>query len=329
MRPSRERGPVVPRIAVLLVLLVLAACAPAQRVWVFTAPWDPASDSAVARRVTGDAALVSGWMALDTLGAAPRLLYADRLVTDSTRRTDRFVLVTSYLGDRFHPETIRRLAQDAEERGRAARVLQSTVRDLRYHGVVLDLEALAPDDTLALAAVVGALADAARAGGARVVAIAVPALDTVAYPPRLLLRHVDRLVVMLYDQHWAGGAPGPVADRTWAREALARWVAAAGPDRIVAAYPTYGYHWKPGAPTAVVGFRDLERLARESGVVAVRDTLSGSLHLSLGENGAMWLADGPLLAQYLSDARALGVRTVALWRLGLEDPAVWTALGVR
>jgi spore germination protein YaaH len=29
------------------------------------------------------------------------------------------------------------------------------------------------------------------------------------------------------------------------------------------------------------------------------------------------------------DARALGVRTLALWRLGLEDPAVWTALGVR
>lgn len=329
MRGPERRAPRARRFAALVGLLALAACAPRPKVWVFTAPWDAASDSAIARRVTGDARLVTGWLALDTLAGPPKRLFVDRVALDDSRRTERFVLVTSFLGDRFHPETVRRLAMDPEERTRAAGALRAMVRDLRYTGVILDLEALAPADTLALATVVQSLATAAREAGAREVAIAVPALDTVAFPPRLLLQYVDRLVVMLYDQHWAGGEPGPVADRAWAREALTRWVAMAGADRIVAAYPTYGYHWKTGAPTEVVGFQDLQRISRASGLAATRDTLSGSLKLSLGDSGTIWLADGPLLAQYLQDARALGVRTVALWRLGLEDPAIWTVLGVR
>ena len=328
-RGPRERATRARRSALGLLLLVLAACAPRPRVWVFTAPWDAASDSAVAQRVTGRATLVSGWVALDTLRGPPRMLYVDRLAADSTRRTDRFLLVTSFLGDRFHPETVRRMAEDAALRATAEGTVQRIVRDHGYRGVVLDLEALVPADTLALVTVVRGLTAAARNGGAREIAIAVPALDTVAYAPRVLLPYVDRLVVMLYDQHWAGGEPGPVADRRWAREALSRWVALAGADRVVAAFPTYGYHWKPGAPTAVVGFRDVDRISRVAGVAAVRDSVSGSLTLPLGADGTIWLSDGPLLAQYVQDARALGVRTVALWRLGLEDPKVWTTLGVR
>jgi spore germination protein YaaH len=203
------------------------------------------------------------------------------------------------------------------------------VRAGAYAGVVLDLEALEASDTTALAVVVGSLSAAARRGGAREVAIAVPALDTLAYAPRILLPHVDRLLVMLYDQHWLGSEPGPVAARSWARAALEMWVKSAGAARVVAALPVYGYHWRVDAPTDVVGWGDMQRLARESGARVARDTASGSLRLQMGERGEAWLADGPLLAHMAEDARALGVRTLALWRLGLEDPAVWTALGVR
>ena len=160
-------------------------------------------------------------------------------------------------------------------------------------------------------------------------AIAVPAEDTVGYAPRHLLPHVDRLLVMLYDQHWAGSEPGPVAARDWARSRLARWVAIAGPERVVAAFPVYGYHWRTGVPTDVVGWDDVQRLSRESGAAIGRDSASGSLRLQMGSRGEAWLTDGALLEQLVLDARALGVRTVALWRLGLEDPAVWTALGAR
>lgn len=320
----RRRGTIVA-----LCLLGLMGCAPRTSLWVFTAPWDVRSDSALAAGVAPRAVIVSGWIALDSLGGAPSALFVDSLVASPTRRGPRFALVTSYLGDRFHPEAVRLLAADPARRTRAADRLETLIRAGAYAGVVLDFEALESKDSLDIALVAGALASAARRGGATEVALAVPALDTLTFAPRLLLPRVDRLLVMLYDQHWLGSAPGPVAARDWARAALAQWVALAGADRIVAALPLYGYHWRADAPTDIVGWQDVLRLARESGAEVGRDTASGSLRLQMGAGGEAWLTDGPVLTQMVSDARSLGVRTIALWRLGLEDPAVWTALGAR
>lgn len=314
---------------VALCLLGLSGCATQTSLWVFTAPWDLRSDSALAAGVAPNATIVSGWIALDSAGGAPTALFADTVVASPTRRGPRFALVTSYLGDRFHPEAVRILAADPVRRARAADVVESLVRAGAYEGVVLDFEALEARDTLDLALVAGALAAASRRGGAREVALAVPALDTLAFAPRHLLPRVDRLLVMLYDQHWMGSEPGPVAARDWARAALKPWVALAGADRLVAALPLYGYHWRADAPTDVVGWHDLQRLARESGAEIGRDSASESLRLQMGTRGEAWLTDGAVLATMAADVRALGVRTIALWRLGLEDPAVWTALGAR
>jgi spore germination protein YaaH len=307
-----------------VVLVSAIGCATGPRVWVFTAPWDARSDSSLVAGVAPRATIVSGWISLDPETGAPTSLF-----TDSLPRKQRFALVTSYRGDRFHPEVVRILAANASARRASATSLEALVRAGAYEGVVLDLEALEATDTAALTTVVEALAAAARRGGAREVAIAVPAVDTLAYPPRLLLPHVDRLLVMLYDQHWTGSAPGPVAARDWARAALATWVAAAGADRVVAALPAYGYHWRTGRPTDVVGWVDAQRLAREAGAPVTRDAASGSLRVQMGEGGEVWLADGTLIEQIAQDARALGVRRLALWRLGLEDPAIWTALHTR
>lgn len=312
-----------------LCLLGVVGCAARPKLWLFTAPWDARSEATLKAGVAPKATIVSGWISLDSAGALPVSLFEDPPRSREERRGARFALITSYRVDKFHPEAVRALARDVTARQRAADAIETLVRAGGYAGVVLDLEALEPGDTTSLGVVVGSLSAAARRGGAREVAIAVPALDTVAYAPRLLLPHVDRLLVMLYDQHWLGSEPGPVAARSWARGALEMWVKSAGADRMVAALPVYGYHWRSGAPTDVVGWSDVQRLARESGATVARDTASGSLRLQMGERGEAWLADGPLLAHMAEDARALGVRTLALWRLGLEDPAVWTALGVR
>jgi spore germination protein YaaH len=311
-----------------LCLLGLMGCASRTSLWVFTAPWDVRSDSALAAGVAPRAAIVSGWIALDSAGGAPTALFADTIAR-ADRSGPRFALVTSYLGDRFHPEAIRLLAADPARRTRVADELEVLIRAGAYDGVVLDFESLEVKDSLDIALVAGALAAAARRGGAREVAQAVPALDTLTFAPRHLLPRVDRLVVMLYDQHWLGSGPGPVAARDWARAALAQWVALAGADRVVAALPLYGYHWRADAPTDIVGWQDVQRLSRESGAQIGRDTASGSLRLQMGARGEAWLTDGPLLALMVADARSLGVRTIALWRLGLEDPAVWTAVGAR
>jgi spore germination protein YaaH len=59
----------------------------------------------------------------------------------------------------------------------------------------------------------------------------------------------------------------------------------------------------------------------------VRDHASATLHASSPEGWELWVSDQVLLDTLVREARQLGVNTFALWRLGLEDPAVWNMIG--
>ena len=234
-------------------------------------------------------------------------------------------LVTSWHHDRFHPGTITALGGDRARLAGAAGATARMAKAGGYRGLVLDFEAQSAADLPVLLAVVRAFADSARASGVGPVAMAIPATDTSAYPARPLLDAVDALVVMLYDQHWSGSAPGPIADPAWSRAWLAVRVREAGAARLVAALPVYGYAWQPGRPAATVGYAEARRLAAGDSSLT-RDAPSGWLHGTAADGAAVWVSDASIVGQLARDARSLGVTRIALWRLGLEDPAIWARL---
>src|SRR6185437_948610 len=151
--------------------------------------------------------VVSGWIQLDSVTGLPVLLYPDTVARRSARR--RYALVTSWSGQRFHPEMVRQMATDGRRLSTIASRISRLIAESRYSGVVLDLEGQSRGDTALTARVVKAIGDSVRRylpvplGTNPVVAVAVPALDTAAYPTRLLAPAADLLVVMLYDDHWA------------------------------------------------------------------------------------------------------------------------------
>lgn len=292
-------------------------------VWGFTAPWDPRSAASVQCYAPMLSVLISGWLRLDTLTAMPVAAYPDSV--HGARGPRRFALVTTYQRDRFHRETIERLAADDTLRGRVAGALAAWAADSGYRGLVLDFEGLTRDDTTALATVVQSIADSAHRRHIRPVTVAIVPTDTLTYASRHLAT-ADLLLPMLYDEHWATGTPGPIASPTWVRQALALRVAEAGAARLVAGLPAYGYLWKPPGPATVLSFADAQRQAGALGKPLERD--SATLHFVRSDSAEAWVADAELTRQLVATAESLGVRRFALWRLGLEDPAVWeTAFG--
>lgn len=279
---------------------------------------------------SGLEAVVTGWIGLDSATARPiqPLLYPDTV--RSRRRTlRRMAIVTSWHGDRFHAQTIRTLAADPRRLSETASLIARHAASMHYRGLVLDFESLSAADTGALALVVRAIADSAHRRGVRPIAVAIPATDTAAYPARLLLGVADLVVPMLYDQHWAGGVPGPVADPAWVRLVLAARIAeAGGPDRIVAALPAYGYRWWQGGgrPTDHISFREASAIAASAHVPLVRDSVTRTMRAALPGEWELWVADAGLLQVLVSEARRAGVRRFALWRMGQEDDAVWRSV---
>jgi len=191
---------------------------------------------------------------------------------------------------------------------------------------VLDFEGLDRGDVESLVTVVRGISSAAKRAGVRRVAIAVPAVDTAAYPARRLLEVADLVLVMLYDQHWSTSPPGAISDPAWVRQALALRVSEAGAERLVAGFPTYGYRWVTGQPTELLSYVDARRIASSAGTPLRRDPATQTLMASKPGMWELWVTDADLLRALMRAAAAADVRHVSLWRLGQEDPELWTVL---
>jgi spore germination protein YaaH len=312
-----------------LAALALACGAPSlalqggREFWAFTGPWDPASNNSVRNFGGRLDAVITGWIALDSVTARPLLpsAFPDTL-RPRAGAPQRMALVTSWHGDRFHTGSIRKLARDRALLGRTAATIAAHARTAGYRGLVLDFEALERSDLEGLIRVVGAIADSARRTGIRPIALAIPATDTAAYPARALLRVADYLVVMLYDQHWSGSQPGPISSPAWVRESLALRIAEAGPNRLIAGLPVYGYRWRLGATGEPIGFPDAQRAATAARTSLQRDRASNTLR-ARSASWELWVTDVELLEALVRQVESTRVRRFALWRLGQEDPRIW------
>jgi peptidoglycan-N-acetylglucosamine deacetylase len=295
--------------------------------WGFTGPWETASTASVEAHGGRLSAVINGWITIDSSTALPVIPspYPDT-VRPRNGTPARMAIVTSWHGEDFHAAPIRRLGRDPKRLATAAGSIARYAQRMRYSGLVLDFESLRATDLPTLLRVSKAIADSARSHRVRTIAMAVPATDTTAYPAKALLGVVDALVVMLYDEHWAGSAPGPIAEPSWVRSSLARRVAEVGPSRLIAALPAYGYRWRKGHPTESIGFGDAVRMANASRAPLHRDAGSQFLHSRARDGSEIWVSDATLVQALVRECQSLGVNRFAIWRLGEEDPAIWRSV---
>lgn len=164
------------------------------------------------------------------------------------------------------------------------------------------------------------------------VTLAAPVADP-AWDLRAYAAVADRLVLMAYDEHWMGGEAGPIASQPWFARVVADAVAAAGPDKAIVAIGNYAYDWA-GRKTQPLDVAGAWELARRAGTTPRFDGASGNWHFAYRERGRdhqVWLLDAVTAANQLKVVERTGAGGVAVWRLGSEDPQLWTVLhgGVR
>lgn len=295
--------------------------------WGFSGPWDRRSAASIEANASSLDRIITGWIALDTTSFRPIVAYPDEIGNRAALAGRTMALITTYLGNRFHPEIVRGLGENAQVSAITAGAIAALVDSGAYHGVVVDFEGMTVRDLDALLTVTKAVADSVRAHGVTTIVIAVPAGDTAAYPAALLLQSADYIMPVLYDQHWSTSPPGPIAAPEWVTRNLGARVAEVGAGRIIAGFPLYGYRWRRSAETEVISYEDARRLATMTNTPLTRDHASATLHALSPEGWEIWVSDRVLLETLVREARQLGVTSFALWRLGLEDPAVWTLIG--
>jgi peptidoglycan-N-acetylglucosamine deacetylase len=141
---------------------------------------------------------------------------------------------------------------------------------------------------------------------------------------------VDAVVLMAYDQCWATSFPGPIAADAWIKANLAAKLGRRNPGRYVVALAAYAYDWPQGGKASVISAAKAARLARTGGP-RILHAPGSNPHFSYSAAGLrhdVWYVDGADFARQRAMVEPLGVRGVALWRMGLEDPGLWTAHAV-
>ena len=146
----------------------------------------------------------------------------------------------------------------------------------------------------------------------------------------------DGVIVMNYDEHYPGAAPGPVASQDWFVLNLTAIKKVVPQEKLICAIGNYGYDWvqrpkhgtlPPGVKDTNVSVQDAWLTARDSEADVDFDGDALNPHISyLDENNRqheVWFLDAVTALNEMRAAQLLGIKTFALWRLGAEDRSLW------
>lgn len=159
--------------------------------------------------------------------------------------------------------------------------------------------------------------------------------DDRSYDLKALQANSDTVVLMAYDEHWRTGEPGPPASQGWYQENLAETLGKMDPRRTIVALGSYGYDWaRRGGKwdtAEAQTFHESTALAADAGVDIDFDSDSLNLHFDYkddeeGLDHQLWFLDAVTMFDQMKVTDPFMPRGYGLWRLGTEDPGVWSLL---
>lgn len=229
------------------------------------------------------------------------------------------------------------LASPALAAANISSLVQLAVRE-GYDGIDLDYEDLSASDRPAFTSFVNQLADALHANGKL---LTVNVYAKTAEPgtwsgPQAqdwwaIGQVVDQVRIMTYEYHWSTSGPGPISPITWVNDVLAFARSTIRADKVMQGVPLYGYDWVGQSGTDIV-WEQADALAKQYGMTVNWDAASASPwfeYLAKSTRHTVWFENGSSVDAKLQANAAYGAGGVTLWRLGGQDPAVWSALRSR
>ena len=215
-----------------------------------------------------------------------------------------------------------------------------------YRGISIDFEEIPEEAQQGYMALLGAIyADFHAPGRNLKLYVNTPVGDD-DFDLKYMADHSDGLLLMNYDQHQTGSGPGPIAAQDWFVDNLKEALKVVPKEKAICAIGSYGYDWTPRLPppeqkgqtpqepttpgVQEVSTQEAWQDAVDSEADVDLDSDSLNAHLAYDDEDAqphvrhqVWFLDATTVLNQMRAARALGIETFALWRLGQEDNSLW------
>jgi cellulose synthase/poly-beta-1,6-N-acetylglucosamine synthase-like glycosyltransferase/peptidoglycan/xylan/chitin deacetylase (PgdA/CDA1 family)/spore germination protein YaaH len=140
----------------------------------------------------------------------------------------------------------------------------------------------------------------------------------------------DKLFLMAYDEHSNDSAPGPIASQGWWAANLSAALRQVSRGKAIVTIGNYAYDWHDGSGEPL-NVEEAWVRAADNEVTPTFDRASGNSSFAFSDEAdkphSVWILDAVSAYNQLSLLERANIREVALWRLGAEDPALWSIFG--
>lgn len=230
---------------------------------------------------------------------------------------------------RWDGERVSALLSSKSAKAKLARNLVAYLQEGGFAGIVVDFKSISDDATRPFISFIGELREEFSAANLEV-NVVLPAYES-RFGAEELSAVADRVILLAYDDHWEGGAAGPLAAQGWFEAELDKQFKTVHGSKLVVAFGSYAVDWETGGPGRRLPVPAAWDLAAEAGVEI--GFHPKSLNPTFGyedEQGrrhTVWMLDGVTAFNQVAAALAMTPGGIGLWRLGTEDPTVWHIFG--
>ncbi|HEX3015276.1 MAG TPA: glycosyl hydrolase family 18 protein [Desulfobacteria bacterium] len=280
------------------------------------------------------------WYSFDSAGNIKNIAKQDLAAKSFAKRNNAKVYAVVHnmvAGQGFSPG----LAHSVLAPGVRTKFIQNIVNLAKtqgWDGVAIDIEKAPPQDRGNFSAFIKELGAALKAKD-KVLNVSIPAkfidypkdLWSGAYDYTAIGKAADQVVIMSYDEHGLGTTAGPIASHDWVDKVIGFATKKIPPQKIVMGIPVYGFDWGSKSPTvpAYVTFSQAQRTAKSKGVSITYDEETETPHFTFTERGirhVVFFENQRSISVKLGYAKKHKIHGVAIWRMGMEDPSIWSSV---
>ncbi len=299
--------------------------------------WDESSLASLERNLDHLDWVIAEWSHLDNgKNANPLATDVDVPALNFIRQTRPqvriIVMVQNLIDEKFDSGLLARNIADEASRQHLISALTNFVEGNKFGGVCVDFEEPPQSSQANLLVFMQELHDVFAPKGLTVIQT-VP-FDDPDWNYKSYAAVSDYLMLMAYDQHWAGSDAGPIASQSWFEQHLVSRMQQLQPAKTIIALGNYGYDWTEGENQAdEVTCQEALIRARDSKVKISFDPGSRNPYFEYDEEDEshhrVWLLDAVTAYNEMRAASGYKPAGFAVWRLGSEDPSIWSILGTQ
>lgn len=247
------------------------------------------------------------------------------------------MLVNNCGDNGFDKEIVKSVLEDKTKRQKLIDSIYTNLNKYGYKCVEIDFEGLHPETKNNFNQFIKELCDRLKPEGFYV-SCALPAktgkynekwLD--AYDYNTIGKYVDRVLIMSYDQHWAGGASGPIASVEWVEKVAQYASCEIESNKLLLGIALYGYDWpvNGGQAKSVTVSTVNKYLNTYGGRIKWNESFKSPYYEYKDSNNVdriVWFENNQSIQFKFEIAKKYGFKGIGLWRLGLESDEFWTGL---